>query len=265
MLKAYIILAGVFMAGVLSTLAARHVWALGPAAKETAARQIELRVTDNQICKVEHVVDGDTVVLENGIHIRYRGVNAPETGYFLHDPAPWGMEAAARNRELLEGKMVRVSLGDPPMDAYGRVIARLYVPGKDQTPEVDVEAQLLREGLARVLPLGQRAAELDALHAAEEEARTKKSGLWSLSDDEPARRAQFTYACTANSRVFHKLGSGCAAARNISSAQFKGFTNLEEAVLTGRHLCSQCIQLQIKKSGKPAPEKVIDEAPMPDE
>ena len=80
---------------------------------------------DGGIYRVRSVVDGDTVVLENGLHIRYQGINAPETGHFVKDPAPLGAEATARNRELVEGKRVRLALARQPQDAYGRVISRI--------------------------------------------------------------------------------------------------------------------------------------------
>jgi micrococcal nuclease len=49
------------------------VFPLGIRAEEKAERPSEV--------KVKAVVDGDTVILDNGDTLRYIGINAPENGY----------------------------------------------------------------------------------------------------------------------------------------------------------------------------------------
>ena len=42
---------------------------------------------------VQHVIDGDTFVLDDGRHVRMLGVNAPEAGFRGKLPEPFAVEA----------------------------------------------------------------------------------------------------------------------------------------------------------------------------
>lgn len=122
---------------------------------------------------VRRVVDGDTIVLENGETVRYIGMDAPES---VKPNAPvdcYGREAAARNRELVEGKSVRIEKDVSEQDRYGRRL--YYVFLEDGT---FVNAALTREGYAFARSYPPDVARQDELRAAEREAREAKRGLW---------------------------------------------------------------------------------------
>jgi endonuclease YncB( thermonuclease family) len=94
---------------------------------------------------VEHVVDGDTVILAGGEHVRLLGIDAPELhpgrpGHPRPFPEPGAVEAAKALRLMVEGQPVRVERRG--RDRYGRTLARLSLP--DGT---DVSEELLRRGL----------------------------------------------------------------------------------------------------------------------
>jgi len=58
--------------------------------------------------KVVKVIDGDTIKLENGEVVRYIGIDTPET---VHPSKPiqcFGKEASDKNKELVEGKLVKL-------------------------------------------------------------------------------------------------------------------------------------------------------------
>ena len=57
---------------------------------------------------VERVIDGDTLVMENGERVRLIGVDTPETKHPNKPVAPLGKVAAAFTRRMVEGKRVRV-------------------------------------------------------------------------------------------------------------------------------------------------------------
>lgn len=120
---------------------------------------------------VRDVIDGDTIVLDNGETVRYVGMDTPEIN------EPFYLEAKVRNVMLVQGRPVRVLVcGMEPRDRYGRVLAWVTSGG---TP---VNETLLKEGLAKVMtipPCGLVRA--NAFKALENEARDKKLGIWSAA------------------------------------------------------------------------------------
>ncbi len=117
---------------------------------------------------VERIIDGDTIVIEGGVTVRYIGIDTPEAGEPLYN------SAKARNAELLaSGRVLVEPCLDQPRDRYGRLLAWVYSDG------VFVEGALVEDGLARTLnipPCGsKKAAELSAL---EHRARDAGMGLW---------------------------------------------------------------------------------------
>lgn len=125
--------------------------------------------------RVLEVTDGDTIVvrLADGTveRVRYIGIDTPESN--PDQPLEcFGPEAAAVNRELVEGREVRLRLGREVRDDYGRLLA--YVRAGD----VEVNERLLAGGYARTLeiaPNDERAAPFARLEA--EAGRTGR-GLW---------------------------------------------------------------------------------------
>lgn len=117
---------------------------------------------------VRDVIDGDTIVLDNGETVRYVGIDTPEINEPLY------LEARVRNATLVQGMIVRVMVcGAEPRDRHGRVLAWVSSGG------VPVNETLIKEGLARIMlipPCGLiRAREYKAL---EEEARAARLGIW---------------------------------------------------------------------------------------
>lgn len=117
---------------------------------------------------VREVIDGDTVVLDNGETVRYVGVDTPEIN------EPFYLEAKARNATLVQGMLVNVLVcGAETRDKYGRVLAWVSSGG------VQVNETLIKEGLGRALiipPCGLvRARQFREL---EKEARDGQRGIW---------------------------------------------------------------------------------------
>lgn len=131
---------------------------------------------------VEYVIDGDTVVINGGEKVRYIGLDTPEEG------EPFYGEAKERNSRLVGGKSVRLVFCEAQKrDKYGRLLAWVYSDG------VFVNETLVREGLARRLvipPCGLQ--KYKEFKRAEEEARSKKLGLWASGTPERQRAAKRT-------------------------------------------------------------------------
>ncbi len=125
------------------------------------------------------VSDGDTVRIRlDGtrqiIRVRLEGIDAPETG------EPFSAQARSAARVLMFDKSVQVKGTD--VDNYDRLVARVFVGGKDASLE------LLQAGLACHFTRFENDA---ALAKAQLEARTSGKGFWAANAQKP-RCVEFT-------------------------------------------------------------------------
>lgn len=116
--------------------------------------------------KVVHIIDGDTVVIEGGHHVRYLGIDAPEKSEFYY------LEAIRANKELVEGKKVRLERDVSDKDKYGRLLRYVYVDG------IFVGAEMVRQGYACAKAYPPDVKYLVYLEAVEEQARYERRGIW---------------------------------------------------------------------------------------
>jgi len=119
--------------------------------------------------KVIQVIDGDTIVVEGSYHIRYIGIDTPEMHPKLE---AYGEEALQANRELVEGREVRLERDVSDRDRYGRLLRYVYVD------DIFVNAELVRRGLAYVRAYPPDTKYQDYLQELEEEARQAGRGIW---------------------------------------------------------------------------------------
>lgn len=119
---------------------------------------------------VVRVIDGDTIELENDDVVRYIGIDTPETGSSADCFAP---EAAARNRQLVEGVVVTLEKDVSEIDQFGRLLRYVYVD------DVMINEILVREGYAKVLTIPPDLRHQQTFFAAEQLARLTGVGLWS--------------------------------------------------------------------------------------
>lgn len=124
--------------------------------------------------QVKRVVDGDTILLENGEKVRYIGVNTPESVDPRQGVECFGKEASVFNRDLVEGKRVRLERDTSDRDKYGRLLRFVYL--EDGT---FVNELLVREGYAFVSTYPPDVSKQDTFRLAEKQARDEKRGLWS--------------------------------------------------------------------------------------
>jgi micrococcal nuclease len=124
---------------------------------------------------VVRVIDGDTVELADGRRVRYIGVDTPEVAGSPKGEQPWGREASARNRELVEKKTVELQRGGRETDDFGRILRYVYVEG------TFVNAQLIAEGLGRAYSFEPGDRYRQIFVQLEQYARLTKKGMWSGS------------------------------------------------------------------------------------
>ncbi len=146
---------------------------LGACTAAPAASPDSATVPAGDVVHVERVIDGDTIVIEGGEHVRYVGVDTPET---VKPDAPvqcYGKEASDRNRALVEGKEVVLVRDTSDRDGYGRLLRYVYVDG------ADVSAMLIRDGYGYVYARKPDTAHLEEYGKLERAARARGAGLWS--------------------------------------------------------------------------------------
>lgn len=153
----------------LSLLAARYIANY----TQPAATTVDRRLGKEYTSFVSRVIDGDTIVLSGGERVRYIGVNTPEIHHLQKGVEYYGPEAANFNRKLVSGKKVRLEFDEEKFDKYGRTLAYVYL--EDGT---FVNAELVRQGYARTMTIQPNTKYADLFKRLQEEARTKKLGLW---------------------------------------------------------------------------------------
>lgn len=124
--------------------------------------------TESEV-KVVRVIDGDTIEIEGGFRVRYIGIDTPE---IYPQTEYYGAEAWARNRELVEGKTVRLEKDISDTDRYGRLLRYVYADG------VFVNGELVRLGYARAISYPPDVKYQELLSQLEEEAKAAGRGLW---------------------------------------------------------------------------------------
>ncbi|MEX0715065.1 MAG: thermonuclease family protein [Planctomycetaceae bacterium] len=149
-----------------------------------AERDAEFPFDPERLWRVERVVDGDTLLLEQGHRVRLIGVDAPETKHPSLPPEPFGAEASEFTRRLVEGRMVRLGFDRERRDRYRRILAYVYVE------DVFVNEELIRAGWSpAVTRFPYSAAMKRRFEAAEAEARAAGRGMWAAEESATNRAA----------------------------------------------------------------------------
>ena len=133
---------------------------------------------DAETFRVKEVVDGDTIVLEDGTKVRYIGLNTPERD------RPFYEEATEANRKLVENKEIRLEFDTVDIDQYGRTLAYVFVKDASGSPqgETFVNLKLLRQGYANVFTVPPNVKYEELFREAEQEAREAGRGLWATRE-----------------------------------------------------------------------------------
>jgi len=132
---------------------------------------------------VVEVYDGDTVRLADGRHVRYLGIDTPETAkphLGVPEGDPYAKEAEDFNRALVLGKEVGLIYGLERLDHYGRTLACIIVNDPGTGEKICVNAQLLRQGLARAYILDRHFQFRKWFLKLQAQAKREQVGIWSL-------------------------------------------------------------------------------------
>lgn len=151
-----------FIAGVLSLTA--------PAIAESACD-----LEPGERSRVVSIIDGDTVVLEDGREIRLVGLQAPKLALGRRNFDDWPLAAEARDHleALVLNSDVRLSYGGRREDRYGRLLAHLHLPDG-----IWVQGSMIADGMARVYSFPDNRACVGDLLQLERAARHERRQIW---------------------------------------------------------------------------------------
>lgn len=171
---------GVVAAALVMILAASDpAPALGAPAPDTAPPAVTdpraLPRVDGGV--VTAVIDGDTLVLEDGREVRLTGIQAPKLPLGRPDFPTWPLapEAKARLAALSLNKTVALHAGGARQDRHGRLLGHLVT-----VDGLWLQGRMVAEGLARVYTFADNRALAAPLLALERAARAAKRGIWAL-------------------------------------------------------------------------------------
>ncbi len=124
------------------------------------------------------VVDGDTLLLENGTEVRLVGIQAPKLALGRAGFKAWPLAEEAKQalEALALGNTLTLYYGGRKVDRYGRALAHLV-----RADGLWLQGELLAAGMARVYSFRDNRRLMDEMLARESRARAARRGIWALS------------------------------------------------------------------------------------
>ncbi len=206
-----------------------------------------------ELVKVVRVVDGDTINVEiNGKveSVRYIGIDTPETVDPRKPVQCFGVEASKKNKELVEGKMVRLEKDITDRDKYNRLLRYIWLD------DVLINQELVEQGFAKSYSYPPDIKYQDKFVAAEKKAREDKLGLWTACTSETAPAAVTPATQTSTSdpsctikgnisttgeKIYHMQGCGSYSKTTIDESRGeKWFCTEAEAQTAGWRKALNC-------------------------
>ena len=186
--------------------------------------------TPQEWINVKLVNDGDTIVLANGRHVRYIGINAPEINHEGQKAEPFGYKAKIFNKRLLVNKRIRLEMDKEKNDRYGRLLA--YVFRQDG---MFINKVMIEEGYAYFLPLNPNIKFNKILLKAQQNAMKAQKGIWNNWQEK-----ENVYWGNRRSKRFHH--PECPFGKRIKKTNRRVFTRKWDAFWAGYAPSKRCVE-----------------------
>ncbi|PIZ64371.1 hypothetical protein CO051_00895 [Candidatus Roizmanbacteria bacterium CG_4_9_14_0_2_um_filter_39_13] len=112
----------------------------------------EVDVRNFEKAHVTKVIDGDTIEIETGEHVRFIGVDTPETVHPKKSVQCYGRDASNKTKALLEGKDIYLEKDVSETDRYKRLLRYIYLPNPDAPEEtIFINEYLVEQGYGVVI------------------------------------------------------------------------------------------------------------------
>ena len=180
---------------------------------------------------VKWVSDGDTIVLRDGRHVRYIGINAPEIAHDDHKAEAFGSAAKKYNQSLVRLKKVRLEFDKEKHDRYGRLLAYIFL--LDGTL---INKKMIEKGYAYVLHLRPNVKYDSVLLKTQRDAMSAKQGMWRNWNEQEGKK----YVGNKRSKRFHL--ESCPYGKNIEKRNRLFFTRKWDAFWSGFAPCKRCLR-----------------------
>lgn len=208
----------------------------------------------SEFFKVTRVVDGDTIEIEGGEKVRYIGIDTPETVDPRKPVQCFGIEASKKNKELVEGKTVRLEKDITDRDKYSRLLRYVWIgdPSTGSGQALLVNLELVKQGFAISYSYPPDIKYQNEFLAAEKEAREKRLGLWEAcpTGASPTIKIQETpksdcnikgNISTSGEKIYHLPGCGSYTKTQINEERSeRWFCSEKEAQEAGWRKALNC-------------------------
>lgn len=177
---------------------------------------------------VTKIVDGDTIEIEGGQKVRYIGIDTPETVDPRESVQCYGKEASNKNKELVEGKKVRLEKDVSETDRYGRLLRYVYIG------ETFVNEYLVKEGFAKAASYPPDIKYQDKFKTAETSARENQRGLWGSCNISSGQvQSSTNYSLTTlntnpDCKIKGNISSSGEKIYHVPSGQYYDKTSIDE-------------------------------------
>jgi len=128
---------------------------------------------------VTKIIDGDTIVLENGEKVRYIGIDTPELHHPKKEVECFAKEAYEENKKIVLGKRIFLKKDVSEKDRYNRLLRYVFLDEKMSTDEASfINLYLVKNGFAFAASFPPDIKYNSLFLNAQKEAREKNLGLW---------------------------------------------------------------------------------------
>ena len=185
-----------------------------------------------QAFRVRHVIDGDTVVLETGRHVRYIGIDAPEIFHKKQTAQPFALDAKAYNQELTQSGWVVLEFDKDRQDTYHRWLAYVYDKNKNL-----LNQRMLLKGYAYCLVIFPNVKYREKLLQAQRSAMAKRLGIWQYWGERKE-----TVLGNRSTKRFHR--PTCPYGKRTAKQNRVALKSVWEAFWEGYAPCKHCLPVR---------------------
>lgn len=149
--------------------------------------------------KVERVIDGDTLRLQGGVHVRLIGIDTPERkandkmlrdirrrGGVVEDELKAGLEAYRFTKKLAEGQQVHLEFDEERQDRYKRVLAYVFLKNG-----LFINTEIVKQGYAYPYPVKPNVRYAKLIRHLYQQAKKAGRGLWGKAAESSSKKSVY--------------------------------------------------------------------------